>query len=498
MRGFFRWLFRWILRLGIAVVVLVVVAVALLLVVNAVEEHRLKGTLNLPRSEFVIEEPARLTLDHVRVIDGTGAAAREDQSIIIESGRITYVGPASSRPDLAGGKALDLRGTTVFPGIVGMHEHLFTMAPTFSQTAVEQSVLFSRMYLASGVTTLRTAGSIDPEQDLALKQKIDREEIAGPAIYPTAPYLEGKPPTFGQMHGLVNADEARQSVAHWADRGMTSFKAYMMITPEELRAAAAEAHAHGLKITGHLCAVGFKEAADLGIDDLEHGVWVDTEFYSKKQPDVCPDFLANLREYNNTLDIESQPVQEMIRYLVAKHVAVTSTLAVLESVMSGTRPADDLERSRRAMTWKAWRLSRLRVATARHFHLDRLLEKEMAFERDFVKAGGMLLAGCDPTGDGSVLAGFGDQRGIELLVKAGFLPTEAIQIATKNGAEFLGISDEVGTVAFGKRADLVIVKGNPAEKISDIRNVEMVFRNGVAYDPAKLLAGINGVVGLQN
>jgi len=489
---------RWLLRLGIAIVVLVVVAEVLLLGANAVEKHRLKETLNLPRSEFVIQEPPRLALDHVRVIDGTGGPTREDQSVVIDAGRIAYVGPASSRPDLAGGKALDLTGRTVFPGMVGMHEHLFTMAPTFSPGGVEQSVLFSRMYLASGVTTMRTAGSMAPEQDLAIKQKIDQGEAAGPEIYPTAPYLEGKPPTFNVMHGLENAEEARQSVAHWADRGMTSFKAYQRITPDELRAAITEAHTRGLKMTAHLCTVGFKEAADLGIDDLEHGLLVDTEFYTKKQPDVCPDFFTTLREYNDKLDVESQPVQEMIRYLIAKHVAVTSTLAVFESALGGTLPAEEIERSRRAMTWKAWKLSRLRVAAGRHSHLDRLMEKEMAFERDFVKAGGTLLAGCDPTGDGSVLAGFGDQRGLELLVKAGFPPLEAIKIATKNGADFLGIGDQVGTVESGKEADLIVVKGNPAETMSDVKNVEMVFRKGIAYDPRRLLDGIDGVVGLEN
>jgi hypothetical protein len=267
---------------------------------------------------------------------------------------------------------------------------------------------------------------------------------------------------------------------------MTSFKAYMMITPEELRAAAAEAHARGFKITGHLCAFGFKEAADLGIDNLEHGWLVDTEFYTKKQPDVCPKGLPLLQEYSDKLDIESQPVQEMIAYLVAKHIAVTSTLAVLEEGFGGALPAEEIERSRQALTWKGWKLSRLRVSIARHFHLQRVVEKEMAFERDFAKAGGTLLAGCDPTRDGSVLAGFGDQRGLELLVKAGFSPTEAIQIATKNGADFLGIGDQVGTVVAGKQADLVVVKGNPAEKISDVKNV-VVSRNGIAYDLDKTL-----------
>jgi hypothetical protein len=186
---------RWLLRLGIAIVALVIVAEVLLLGVNAVEQHHLRAILNLPRSEFVLEEPARLALDHVRIIDGTGGPAREDQSVVIDSGRIAYVGPASSRADLAGGKALDLNGRTVLLGLVGMHEHLFTMAPTFAPRGVEQSVLFSRRYLAAGVTTMRTAGSIAPEQDLAIKQKIDRRSRR-PADFPHGSIFGRKPADF--------------------------------------------------------------------------------------------------------------------------------------------------------------------------------------------------------------------------------------------------------------------------------------------------------------
>jgi hypothetical protein len=221
----------------------------------------------------------------------------------------------------------------------------------------------------------------------------------------------------------------------------------------------------------------------------------DTEFYSKKQADVCPDFRFYLAEYNTQLSIESAPVQDVIRYLVAHHIAVTSTLAVIESEFGTSRPKEDLQRASQAMTWKAWRASRQRVEMVPRSKVDHLLGKEMEFERDFVKMGGTLLAGCDPTGDGSTLAGFGDQREVELLVDAGFTPVEAIQVATKNGADFLGIADRVGTVAAGKQADLIIVNGDPASKISDIEKVEFVFRKGVGYDPLKLLDGIHGVVG---
>ena len=126
-----------------------------------------------------------------------------------------------------------------------------------------------------------------------------------------------------------------------------------------------------------------------------------------------------------------------------------------------------------------------------------LMPKEMQFERDFAAAGGLLLAGADPTGDGGTLAGYADQREIELLVKAGFTPVEAIHIATQNGAEALGQSDRVGTIAKGKQADLVVVAGDPSTNISDIRNVDLVFRKGIGYSSAKLFGAIKGLVGVQ-
>ena len=107
----------------------------------------------------------------------------------------------------------------------------------------------------------------------------------------------------------------------------------------------------------------------------------------------------------------------------------------------------------------------------------------------------MLLAGLDPTGIGGIVAGFGDQREVELLVEAGFTPLEAIKIATYNGAQYLGDLDMVGTIAPGKQADLVVIKGDPSQKIEDIENVEIVFKDGVGYDSAKLIESVKGLVG---
>ncbi|HEY6051344.1 MAG TPA: amidohydrolase family protein, partial [Thermoanaerobaculia bacterium] len=294
---------------------------------------------------------------------------------------------------------------------------------------------------------------------------------------------------------LTGRDDARTTVEHWADRGATSFKAYMHISRAELSAAVDAAHKRGLKVTGHLCSIGFREAAELGIDNLEHGLVVDTEFVPNKKPDVCPSNKAT-QDSLLALDLDSAPAKAMIRELVARRVAVTSTLAVFETFAPKRPPLparvldalsaesrSDYERGRVAVEGRAgspW---------------NALLEKEMAFERAFARAGGLLLTGADPTGYGGVLAGFADLRGIELLVEAGFTPLEAIRIATENGAVYLGESSKIGTIAAGKQADLVVVRGDPSTAISDIENTEIVFRDGVGWDSAKLIDSVKGTVG---
>jgi imidazolonepropionase-like amidohydrolase len=453
--------------------------------------------------QFVSEDAPVIALTHVRIIDGTGAAATEDQTLIIAQGRIQAMGSAPATAVPQGAKLLDLHGYTVIPGLVGMHEHLFYPIQ-FARRGLgrlalygEQGLSFPRLYLACGVTSMRTGGSIEPFTDLELKKSIDAGQMAGPKMHVTGPYLEGAGSFTPQMHELRDADDARRTVDYWADEGATSFKAYMHITRAELDAAVKAAHQRGLKITGHLCSVGFREAAALGIDDLEHGLLVDTEFAPGKTADVCPaqqDTTAALLK----LDIESAPVQDMIRDLVQHHVAVTSTLPIFETFIANRPPLDQRVLDVLAPEARVDFLStRARVAESSGNSAAEEFKKEMQFEHDFVKAGGLLLAGEDPTGYGGDLAGFGDQRELELLVEAGFTPLEAIHIYTANGAEYLGEAEQIGTVAAGKRADLVVIHGDPSTHIADIEKVETVFKNGIGYDSAKLIESVKGVVGLE-
>ena len=453
---------------------------------------------------FVKVDAPVVALTHVRVIDGTGAAPREDQTIVLSKGKIAAVGDASSSNVPKDAQVLDLHGYSVIPGLVGMHDHLFY--PAGDAIFHEMAISFPRLYLASGVTTIRTTGSIEPYTDLALKKQIDRGEVPGPHIHVTGPYLEGPGSWAPQMTELKTPEEAVATVNFWIDRGVDNFKAYNFISRAVLKAAIDAAHKRGIKVTGHLCSIGFREAAALGIDDLEHGLDVDTEFFSGKKPDECPDADAATQELIK-MHVTDAPIQEMIRDLVAHHVAVTSTLPVFELFVANKTPLQ--QRVLDAMSPEArnqFLETRVRLDLPRRdpktgevrprpwaqgFAMD------MEFERAFVKAGGLLLAGEDPTGIGGDLAGFGDQREVELLVEEGFTPLEAIHIATFSGAQYLGELYRIGTIAAGKQGDLVVIKGDPSKKIEDIENVETVFKDGVGYDSAKLIESVHGLVGIR-
>lgn len=457
-------------------------------------------SLSAQTRQFVTYDQPLLAITHVRVIDGTGTRASENQTVLLRDGRIAAVGRDAPVPE--GATVIDGSGHTLIPGLVGMHDHMFYPAPKVNPAAKEalypeQGSSFPKLYLAGGVTTIRTTGSVEPYTDLALKLAIDAGRIPGPKMHTTGPYLEGVGSFAPQMHELTDAADARNTVDYWISEGATSFKAYMHITRAELAAAIEAAHARHIKVTGHLCSIGFREAAELGIDDLEHGLPVDTEFASGKQPDICPDTrlaVAGLAK----MGIDDPQLQQLIHELVSKHVAITSTLPVFETFVPGRAPVD--QRVLDAMlpeTRVEYLKTRAGVAAKTDSPWVKLFKLEEAFEYAFVQQGGTLLAGLDPTGYGGVIAGYGDQREVELLVESGFTPVQAIRIATLNGARFMGEDRQIGSIEPGKAADLVLLKGNPAEHIKDIENVELVFKDGVGYDPAKLVQAANGTVGLR-
>ena len=456
--------------------------------------------------QYVSVPAGRIALTHVRVIDGTGTAPAEDQTILIDGAKIAAVQPANA-PVPAEYRAIHGTGETVLPGLVGMHNHLFYLQrPNLDASGHSDSPIivpqmtFSapRLYLANGVTTMRTTGSVEPYTDLSLKREIDAGRLVGPHLDVTGPYLEGPGAFFIQNHQITSPDDARREVAFWADQGVNSFKAYMNITRAELKAAIDEAHRRHLKVTGHLCSVTYPEAVELGIDNLEHGFFVNTQLDPGKQPDKCPDSVGNPTIAAMTPG--SPEANALIKLLVDHHVALTSTLPVFEQSVPQHAPLQ--ARQMAVLTPQAKEsylylrnLTASRAGTPRGEQAAKAYRNDLGLERQFVAAGGLLLAGPDPTGNGGVIPGFGDQREVELLVEAGFTPVEAIRIATLNGATYLGLADRIGSIAAGKNADLIVVKGNPAATIADIENVIIVFKDGVGYDNAKLLDSVTGHFG---
>ena len=456
--------------------------------------------------DFIRVSSPVVALEHATVIDGTGAPAKRDQTIVFLDGRITALGPSGSVEVPANAKRLDLTGYTALPGLVDMHGHLFYVSNFFNTNDMLVHVMpfsFPRLYLASGVTTIRTAGTFEPYADLDIKKAVDAGTLIGPKMHVTGPYLTGEGYPLVQLYALTGPEDARRTVEYWAREGSTSFKLYTDLPRAVAKAAIDEAHRWGLPVTGHLGSIGFSEAAELGIDNVEHGLWVDTEFAPDKKPDLAP------AEYDATavdMDINGKAIQSMIKKLVDHHVAVTSTIAVWEQFAlhpaASERVLDALSESERKLSEDS-RLIELKKMTdgtphekETHGRFVRMLEKEKEFQRAFVRAGGLLLTGSDAVID-VFIAGYGDQREVEMLVEGGFTAEQAIQIASLNGAEFLKESKRIGSLVPEKQADIVIVKGDPAKNIRDIENVEIVFKDGVGFDSKKLIDSVKGQVGIH-
>lgn len=455
--------------------------------------------------QYVKVDAPTVVLRQVRIIDGTGAPARDNQTIVVSDGKITAIGgPELEAP--RGATVLELAGRTVLPGLVGMHNHLFyTAAPNLDAHGHSESprtipimpFTSPRMYLASGVTTMRTGGSMAGFTDLGAKRLIDTGRMIGPHIDVTAPYLDGAATQFFQIHPLTGPDDARKMVNFWADAGATSFKVYMNISRAELQAVTEEAHKRGLKVTGHLCSVSYPEAVAAGIDNLEHGFTANSQLDSDRQPDVCT--RGATRKTLLAMQPDTPEADALIKLLVDNNVAVTSTLPVSEQGVPGHAPLDP--RAMRTMTAEAREAylynRNLRNTPPGNSVGDsaELLRTDMALQRKFFAAGGLLIAGPDPTGNGGILPGFGDLRGVELLVEAGFTPEEAIRIATLNGATYMGLADRIGSIAVGKNADLMVVNGDPSKTIHDITKVEIVFKDGVGFDSERLLESVVGRYG---
>jgi len=450
-------------------------------------------TVTQAMAPFVSVKAPVVALTHVEVIDGTGAPARRDQTVILRDGLITEVGDAGRMAMPEGAQVIDLTGKTVLPGLVQLHEHLW-IGGLATQSA---TVSYPRLLLAAGVTSIRTAGSFNDYADLRLRSDIEEGLAVGPWM-DLSVYMDllGAP-------RLRTGEQTRKYLNFWLDSGFTSVKAYSLTEYEPLKAAIALAHARGMKVTGHLCAVTYREAADLGIDNIEHGFGMAPDFLKGGKPPLIDPpprrdkrCAARAMHGLDDVDPEGAEARALIDHLVARKVAVTSTLVALEEVSSDI--AD--RRGTEMLTPQLKAISDEHVAKSRQpgaGYLPRdAIRKSAIMERAFMKAGGLLVSGTDCAIVG-VLPGYASVRQLEMMVEYGFTPLEAIRVATLNGAIYLGRADRIGSIAPGKQADLLIVEGDPSVDISALANPVIVFRNGLGYDPKTLRDSVKGTVGLQ-
>ncbi|MGB1777964.1 MAG: amidohydrolase family protein [Longimicrobiales bacterium] len=465
------------------------VAVAANLLGTAPGEAQSVDELSPSVREFVSVSADHVVIRGAQLIDGTGAPARQGMSIEIRDGQIVSVGTVQEVGDPEGAVIIEAADHTVIPGLVMLHEHLFY--PSGQARYNTNEISFPPLYLAGGVTTMRTGGSVDTYTDLRVAQHVEEGRIPGPHMDVTGPYLEGPDGFVRAMPQLSTPEQARAHVNFWMDQGATSFKAYNLIDRETLRAAIETAHARGAKVTGHICSITYREAADLGIDNLEHGFFAATDWVADKQPDQCP---RGASQTYLDLDLGSPEFTDLVDHLIEHDVAITSTLTVVER-RAENRPAPPAG-AQDAMLPQLHEQVMARLGRAGAGG-QALLDRYMAMEKAFYDAGGTLVVGTDPTGGGDVVPGYANQRALQILMEMGLTVEEAVEVATKNGAEYLEQLDRIGTVEVGKRADLVLMRGNPGADPEAFRAMTVVFKDGVGYDSARLFDSVKGWVGVR-
>ncbi|MEP6647455.1 MAG: amidohydrolase family protein [Saprospiraceae bacterium] len=446
------------------------------------------------KSFISLKEPVFAITD-VSIVDGTGAPPRDSITVVVKNGVISYVGPSDKVSIAKGTFVIDGKGQTLIPGFIMLHEHMFYVKVIDGiYNTVNMTNTFPQMYLAGGVTTLRTAGSMDPYTDLNINRMIKDGKMLGPKMDVTAPYIE-RSNNFDipQMPILPAGQSPGAMVDFWANLGCTSFKVYMNISKEDLREVLLHAHARGLKVTGHLCSVSYHEAAELGIDNLEHDFMASTDFIRDRTEDHCEFGKGNTAL--KVLDKDAPAMDSLMRYLIAKDVTLTTTLPVFaplnnyELILGGGEQA-----------LLPAILDSVKIFSYTDRHQDSLdnvfYQKELYWVKKFFSMGGKLVAGTDPTGTGRTIAGYSNMWTLEMLIKAGFTTSEAVNICTLRGAQYLNKQFDTGSIEKGKAADLILMAGNLKTDPGSIRNIKYVIKDGIGYDSKAIFKSVKGKVGL--
>jgi len=444
-------------------------------------------------TDFVEIQDSIVAIKNVTIIDGTGGVIKYNQDILFDNNNISAIANTGEIIIPEKAKIISGTGKTIIPGLIMLHEHLFYAKPyNRNYKGTHMTNTFPKMYLAGGVTTMRTAGSLEANADLNIKNLIDKGSLVGPKMDVSTPHVE-RLGFIPQLQSLYGDESIENWLNYWFDKGITSVKVYNNITKNDLKEIIKVSHARNIKVTGHICSITYREAAEMGIDNLEHSFMASTDFVANKPENECVYAQSSLDELN-----ENDPkLIKLMQFLIDKNVTLTYTPTVFE-------PFTDREviPGGGSVALAPYLLEQMQTSYNQSINTKRdslelkSFKKEMKRVLKFHSMGGKITVGTDPTGSGKTIAGYSNQRLIELLIETGFSIEEAVKIATLNGAEYLGIENETGTLEVGKEADLVLINGDLTKDISNIRKMELVFKNGIGYDSKKIFDSVKGMVGL--
>ncbi len=453
-----------------------------------------------PRAELV-EGEALIVLEGATLIDGTGAGPSDSTVVVLEREMIKRIGKLGTLRYPADAQVLDLRGRWLVPGFVDMHSHI--PAPP------DQDQIL-RTYLAFGVTTLMNPVAT-PETGIEPKAALATGGLIGPTMFTAGRGLNGAS-AFDNFSIFVRVDseaDARAEVERQAAAGVDFIKIFAHLEPVLVAAAIDEAHARGLKVTGHLGRTSWREAIDSGIDVLLHSALAGptwelvpelerTRFRNNIFPprNGLAKYEASLfREWRELVDLHGPLFHDLVTVIVERDVTVDPNLVVFESIIWGDdeEARERLEPEVAPESWaEAWRSQSVNPSTA-DWDEDDFAEAKATWPlflemiRIFHERGVRMTAGSD-LANPWITPGVAYHRELQLLVSAGIPPLEVLSIATRNAAETLGVLHTFGTVEEGKRADLVVLGANPLDDIRNTRAILAVIQRGARYNPDELLA----------
>jgi hypothetical protein len=417
------------------------------------------------------------------LIDPASGRILREAVIVTAGGKILWIGEAGSARLPEAFKVVDFSAKTVIPGLIDTHGHLFGGLVKRHSSCD----LLAPLFLAAGVTTVRSPGSMEPEGDMGLRNRIDSGRLLGPRYFHSGPYIEGDPVTVGWMNPVRTTEEVRLKIEEWIKAGATSVKVYANMKGDLLRTAIEFGHLQGVKVIGHLGATPWKEAILMGIDELFHGILALPEITpadtAAKDPKDPYAWLASV-------DLARPEVQDILRLAAEAGVVLTPTAVVLEPLDIATQHLDE---EKRFLTPEAWAKVEERIAKPFISNGPQVMAKIRQFIKMAHDAGCVLSTGTDQVGF-TLLPGFGLWREMEIFAEAGLPPMDVLRAATINGARAIGRSDLLGSLEAGKLADFVVLDGNPLEDIRRVRSVHRVVKGGVVFEPESVLKPIVGQI----